>query len=121
MTIFASVKEICVDAFCRCESLREVVFVEGSKLKVIGREAFDRCSSLRNIQLPDCVEEIGLDAFNGTGLESFVAPPSLRVLRQSAFQDCKNLKRVRLNEGLEVLGTDDHPGGNYWCGVLGIA
>ena len=81
VTLSASVREICVDAFCRCEKLNKVVFAEGSRLNVIGREAFDSCSSLRNIQLPDCVEEIGLDAFNSSGLESFVAPPSLRVLR----------------------------------------
>ena len=118
MTIPASVKEICVDAFCRCEKLNKVVFAEGSRLNVIGREAFDSCSSLRNIQLPDCVEEIGLDAFNSGGLESFVAPRSLRILRQSVFQDCKNLKRVTLNEGLEVLGTDERPGGWDWCGVF---
>ena len=122
VTIPASVREICVNAFCICEKLKDVIFAEGSRLKVIEREAFYSCSSLQNIQLPDYVEEIGLDAFNGTGLESFVAPPSLRVLRQSAFQDCKNLKYVKLNEGLEVLGTDEHPGGWNWCGVFqGIA
>ena len=113
-----SVEKIEDRAFEGCKNLREVLFEEGSKLKVVGENAFNGCSSLRNIQLPDCVEEIGLDAFNSSGLESFVAPPSLRVLRQSAFQDCKNLKYVKLNEGLEVLGTDDHPDGNDWCGVF---
>lgn len=98
--------------------LKEITFDKRSRLKVIEREAFNSCSSLKNIQLPDCVEEIGLDAFNGTGLESFVAPPSLKVLRQSAFQDCKSLRYVKLNEGLEVLGTDEYPGDWDWCGVF---
>ena len=111
-------REICVDAFCRCVKLKEITFAEESRLKMIGREAFNSCTLLKNIQLPDCVEEIGLDAFNGTGLESFVAPLSLRVLKQSAFQDCKSLKYVKLNEGLEVLGTDERPGGWDWCGVF---
>ena len=36
IVISASVKEICANAFCRCEGLKEITFAEGSKLKVIG-------------------------------------------------------------------------------------
>lgn len=50
-------------------------------MKTIGREAFLGCTGLKNIDLPDSVEEIGLDAFNGSGLEAFVAPSSLRIIR----------------------------------------
>ena len=113
-----SVTEIRKNAFDGCANLKEVVFEEGSKLRVIGREAFNNCTNLRGIDLPDSVVEIGLDAFYGSGLETFVAPRALRTIRQSAFQDCKSLKRVQLNEGLEVLGTDDHPDGKDWCGVF---
>ena len=49
ITISASVKEICIEAFYGCEKLSEVVFEEGSKLKVIGEGAFIGCSSIRGI------------------------------------------------------------------------
>ena len=57
VTIPASVREICTDAFRNCEQLKEITFKEGSQLKEIGRGAF--CCS---------------------GLTSFTAPKSLRVL-----------------------------------------
>ena len=77
-------------------------------LKVIRKDAFADSSDLKVVQLPDSVEEIGLDAFRQTGVENFVAPKSLRIIRQSAFQGCASLRHVELNEGLEVLGTNDH-------------
>lgn len=85
---------------------------------MIHREAFCYCSSLKRIDLPDGVEEIGLDAFYSAGLESFTAPKALRTLHQSAFNQCTRLKQVQLNEGLEVLGTDEYPDGNNWSGVF---
>ena len=54
-------------------------------LRVIGKDAFAACGNLKIVQLPDGVEEIGLDAFRQTGVENFVAPKSLRIIRQSAF------------------------------------
>ena len=111
-----SVTEIRKNAFDGRTNLREVVFEEGSQLRTVGREAFNNCTSLRGIDLPDSVVEIGLDAFCGSGLGTFVAPMALRIVRQSAFQDCKSLRRVQLNEGLEVLGTDDHPDGRTGAG-----
>lgn len=122
VTIPASVAEIGTSAFCECKKLATVVFQRyteperarggsifsccmgktddeeapfvDSKLRLIGREAFCGCSSLRNIDLPDSVEEIGVDAFLSSGLETFVAPKALRTLRQSALENCKNLKHV---------------------------
>ena len=49
ITISASVKEICTSAFYECGKLSEVVFEEGSKLKVIGEGAFENCSNIRSI------------------------------------------------------------------------
>ena len=38
-----SVTEIQLGAFDSCKNLREVVFEEGSKLKIVGYNAFDEC------------------------------------------------------------------------------
>ena len=47
----ASVKEICVDAFCECKSLKSVVFAPGSRLEKIGRGGF--CDSgIERIEIP---------------------------------------------------------------------
>lgn len=94
-----------------------MLFESGSRLQLVDREVFSGCAGLRGIELPDGVEEICLDAFIGSGLESFVAPKSLRVIRQSAFRNCKCLKQVALGEGLEAL--EDYYEDGYYYGVFG--
>lgn len=49
ITISASVKEICAEAFYGCRKLSEVTFEKGNKLKEIGEGAFIGCSSIRGI------------------------------------------------------------------------
>ena len=50
-------------------------------LRTIGEGAFQNCSNLRDIDLPDGLDEIGLDAFKESGLESIAFPASLRAVR----------------------------------------
>ena len=85
-------------------------------LKRIERGAFQNCANFRNILLPEGLEEIGLDAFRESGLESIAFPASLRTVHQGAFAKCKNLKTAVLNEGLEALGTDEYKDNydDYW-------
>ena len=75
------VREIQEGAFEDCKNLREVIFEEGSMLKQIECGAFQNCGYLRNILLPDGLEEIGLNAFCGSGLVSIAFPSSLRTVR----------------------------------------
>ena len=82
---------------------------------MICTKAFCGCSSLIEVELPDGIEEIGIDAFCGTGLESLVMPSSVRIIHQGAFCDCPNLEEVVLNEGLEALGTDEYPDDGRMC------
>ena len=76
-------------------------------MKIIGKGEFSDCSSLHRIDLPNCVEEIGLNAFRNSGIQYFTAPKSLKIIHQGAFYLCCSLCSVILNEGLEVLGTDE--------------
>lgn len=127
----ASVREIRRFAFSNCRQLGKVVFrraraeplspsrPEESKLRVIGMDAFSECTGLKGIEFPDGLEEIGIRAFGGSGLESAEMPPSVKVVRQAAFSECKSLRRVVLNEGLEALGTDEvRSGDSTWRGVF---
>ena len=76
-----NIREIQKDAFKNCKCLRKVTFEEGSMLNRIACGAFQNCSSLKNILFPDGLEEIGLDAFEESGLESIAFPASLRTVR----------------------------------------
>ena len=53
-----SVTEIQSRAFDECRNLREVVFEEGSKLRIIGDNAFDSCENLAKINLPEGLQSI---------------------------------------------------------------
>ena len=97
MTVSASVRVIGIEAFCNCKRLKKLVFdahgktgartrraigskivLPASQLKTICANAFRGCCSLSNVKLPDGLEEIGLYAFCGSGLESVVMPQSVR-------------------------------------------
>ena len=49
------------------------------------------------------LEEIGVRAFYGSGLESFAALPKLKKIGAVAFGNCWALKRVWLNEEIREL------------------
>ena len=72
------VEEIQDNAFCNCESLKEVVFEAGSAVKKIGNHAFCGCISLKNIQFPDGLETIGVECFESSDLEKIVFPASVK-------------------------------------------
>lgn len=93
-------------AFCNCRNLKEVVFEEGSKLRVIGKGAFYSCIALTKVTLPEGLENIGVGAFQEAGLESVIFPASLRMVGQGAFAKCEGLREVVMNDGLEVVGAN---------------
>ena len=49
------------------------------------------------------LQSIGRCAFEGTGLEEFIAPANLRTIRASAFKNCSALTTVDLGNELETL------------------
>lgn len=59
-------------------------------LRVIEHGAFLGCKNLRSVTFPEGseLEEIREAAFQESGLESFVAPPSLRKIGDMAFGNC---------------------------------
>lgn len=72
---------------------------------VVGKEAFAACRSLEKVifDAGSVVEEIATRAFYGSGLQSFVAPPSLREIGAFAFRECRELKDFRLNEDIQKV------------------
>lgn len=49
--------------------------------QVICTRAFHGCCCLKNLQLPDGIEEIGVDAFRESGLENIETPKSVKIIR----------------------------------------
>ena len=56
---------ILIAAFTGCINLRDVLFEEGSSLKLIGPRAFQNCYSLEKINIPPSVHTIQEKAFEG--------------------------------------------------------
>ena len=56
--------------------------------------------------LPEGVVEIGLQAFEDSGLESVALPSTVRRVFPGALCRCGRLMTAALNEGLEALGVD---------------
>ena len=80
----ASVEIIEEKALEGCESLVELTFEKGSKLKSIGTSAFEKCLRLKEIYLPEGLEVIGEDAFYGCANMNY----SLRVHVPSTLKKC---------------------------------
>ena len=82
--------------------------------KVIEPRAFKGCRELKSIVIPDTVEEIGEDAFEGTGLEEIVFPRELRKLGRMNGCYC-NLRKLdfskvrHLEEFPSVFLSSDTP------------
>ena len=91
-----------------------------SSLRRIGRRAFQKCARLKEIDIPNRVSIIDVEAFNGCqalervrlgaglqtiqarafwyciGLRSVALPPSLKWVASRAFEGCDSLSRVEI-------------------------
>lgn len=104
----ATVTSIGRFAFRCCKSLATVTFAEGSQLKSIGVSAFSGTEPahpiFKEIQIPDSVETIGINAFqNCQDLESITLPASLKTIEVGAFSGCRKLSEIRLPTSLKAI------------------
>ncbi|MDE6731400.1 MAG: sigma-70 family RNA polymerase sigma factor, partial [Oscillospiraceae bacterium] len=98
----ANVKEFEI-VFERCTSLNDVTFA-GNNIKVIGTGSFITCTSLESIVLPNGVEEISYNAFNGcTSLKNITLPATLTEIKSGAFEDCTSLTDITLPDKVTKL------------------
>ena len=72
--------------------------IQHSTLKVIPSFCFFNCVSLRELVLPESIEEIEYEAFNGClSLYSTLAFTSLKTIRSRAFQNCVSLRQIYIS------------------------
>lgn len=86
-----------VELFDKCKSLEEVVWPP--HLKEIGGFAFYHCESLRRVELPDSVEVLGEEIFQGCKLKSLSLSKNIKKLpalgcniKSLDMSRCKKLK-----------------------------
>ena len=81
-----------------------------STLKLIPAFCFFNCYSLKELMLPESIEEIGCEAFNGCkSLYSTLAFVNIKAIRSRAFQGCSALKTVYISSSFFQLGNDNLP------------
>ena len=91
-----SITKICDWAFTNCDMLVDVVFEEGSNLKIIDERAFDRCFKLERIVLPDGLEYLNDCVFASCSNELTYCelPSSLTWIGDTCFMSCYQLKTL---------------------------
>lgn len=104
--VSASVREIGMETFCNCTTLKRVTFIPGSKLEKIGSGCF-RNSGVERIVIPKGVAEIYNRAFEECrNLKDcvFEKGSRLKTIREYMFNKCGNLAKVTLPDGLKSIG-----------------
>lgn len=73
----------------------------------IGNYCFKSCTALVRVRLPDGIESIGVEAFNGDSalveIENFL-PDSVKTIKNKAFQNCTALTGFLTARGLQTTG-----------------
>lgn len=81
--------EIERNAFADCKQLSEVKL----NAKHIGGGAFMGCENLENVSLTN-TKSIGTFTFSGCSIERIILPESLEILGNDAFDGCQNLVEI---------------------------
>ena len=105
VTIPATVTKIGNAAFSNINSLKEVIFAEGTQLDKIAWGCFGY-SGLRKITVPDTVKVIdGMAFFTCEFLTEVTLPAGLEQINVEAFESCINLKKINFPESLVTIGA----------------
>ena len=70
-------------------------------VRIIHEKAFSDCENLKEMILPEGVEQIGIAAFENTGLEKLSLPDSLTFIADLAFAGCEYITWLRLSRGIK--------------------
>lgn len=107
------VKKIGTGAFKETD-IERVYIPEG--VTDIAHHAFTNCESLMSIALPESLESLGSNAFEGCkSARALYLGKNLTKISNSAFADCASIEVVFLPEALKELGTNVFSG----CKQLG--
>ena len=89
--------------FGKNSSITSVSFADTSNFTSIGMYAFAGNSNLSNINLPNSLNNIGHNAFNGTGLTNITIPDSVTRIEGYAFTNTTNLTDIVVPDSVQTL------------------
>ena len=96
-------KAIDDSAFSGCKSLKEINLPEG--LSFIGVQAFANCSALEAIDIPGTVMSVNLATFSKCSkLETVTLHEGLRYIEPSGFSQCSALKAINIPDSVMYIG-----------------
>lgn len=98
------VKRIGLEAFKNCTELTSVSLP--NTIETIYWEAFRNCTNLQTITIPNSVKEIGMGAFDASGLTTIDIPNSVTEIGFGAFRGCKSLTSVTMPNSVTSLGDE---------------
>ena len=75
--------------------------INNQSVIMIGETAFSDNNNLVSVKIPNGVQSISLDAFNGCSkLMRIELPESLKSIGESAFEDCSSLTSIEIPDGV---------------------
>lgn len=89
--------------FCGCENI-DTLTIANNSVSIIGIDAFQNTKKLSTLVIPDCVTEIGGDAFSGSGVESVVIGNGVINIESRAFLWCENLTLLSIGNSVVEIG-----------------
>ncbi len=72
----------------------------------IEKGAFSGCKDLTSVDIPSSVTDIGVGAFENSGLTSVTIPNSVTSIGKDCFQNCDNLESVTIPESVTIIGEE---------------
>lgn len=114
ITIPKSVKMIGKGVFAGCTALQSIVvdvantvYISAQSNAIIDRNTKTLIAGCANTSIPNDVEYIGMNAFEGGSLANITFPANLKGIGQSAFRNCKSLQFVNIPNMVQEIG--------YWA------
>ncbi len=90
--------------------------VIGDGMTSIKDLAFRNSGDLKEIEMPESLESIGVDAFYNTGISELVIPSGVKTIGQGAFRNT-HIRKIVIPDGVEVL-PDNCMQYNSWLEVV---
>ena len=107
-----NVTDICYFAFINCPKLNKIIL---ENIKELGGYVFKGCTSLKNVELPECLEDLGWNSnFRGcTKLESINIPSKISYLNEDdliyyELADCYNLTNITVSKDNKYYMIDNN-------------
>lgn len=89
------------------QTIKNVLFQEGSQMREMCDRAFHSCASLLSVTIPDSVSKIGKETFSFCrSLAKVGLRENILTIGEKAFFGCTSLKGITLPEQLTTLGEE---------------